>query len=178
MFVPAGNSSKAIPRGLCKVCLFTGFTEGSNCRHSTVNSWKKSYCESGRMHYMLCRECPRHQLGHQWWKDHHNPQLGYKNYVQIISDLTFDKVQASINVITVNKIEGDITSRIEKICKLSQVEAQNFNIKVSTPVRTNNIPVGGTTIPSEMVKVKYNDRNTLIQVFYDKGSQLSLVNKY
>ena len=27
MFVPVGNSSKAIPRGLCKVCLFAGFTE-------------------------------------------------------------------------------------------------------------------------------------------------------
>ena len=46
MFVPAGNISKAIPRGLCKVCLFTGFTEGFNYRHSTVSSWKKSYCES------------------------------------------------------------------------------------------------------------------------------------
>ena len=103
MFIPAGNSSKAIPRGLCKVCLFTGFMEGSNCRHSTVNSWRKSYCDSGGMHYMLCRACPRHQLGQQWWKDHHNPQLGYMNYLQIMSDLTFDKVQASINVITVTK---------------------------------------------------------------------------
>ena len=74
-------------------------------------------------------------------------------------------------MITVNKIEGDITSGIDKVCKISQVEAQNFNIEVSTPVWTNNILVGGTTIPSEMVKAKYNGRDTIIQVFYDKGSQ-------
>ena len=51
-------------------------------------------------------------------------------------------------------------------------------MKASPPVRMNDIPVGGMTIPSEMVKVRYKDRDTFIQVFYDKGSQLSLVNKY
>ena len=127
---------------------------------------------------MLCQVCPHHQLGQSWWKEHHNPQLGYRNYLQIISNLTFDTVQASINMISVNNVEGDVTSGIEKVCKSSQVEAQVFNNEVSPPVQTNNIPVGGTTIPGEMVKVRYKDRDTLIQVFYDKGSQLSLVNKY
>ena len=48
----------------------------------------------------------------------------------------------------------------------------------SPPVRTSDIPVGGSTIPSELIKVRCKDHDTFIQVFYDKGSQLSLANKF
>ena len=71
-----------------------------------------------------------------------------------------------------------MSSGTDKVCESSQVEAQVLSNEASPPVRTNDIPVGGMTIPSEMVKVRYKDRDTFIQVFYDKGSQLSLVNKY
>ena len=96
-----------------------------------------------------------------------------------MADLTFDTVKACVNVIRVNEVVEDVShSMEEKVCKSSQVEAQVFTNDASPSVRTNDIPVGGTTIHSELIKVRYKDRDTFIQVFYDKGSQLSLVNKY
>ena len=178
MYIPSGKGSVTLPRGICKYCLYTGFKDASNCRHNAVHSWRRSYCTAGDMHYMLCPTCPRHQLAQSWWKQHHNPQMGFKNYTQIVNDLTFNNVQAGINVISVSDTEDDMSSGTDKVCELSQVEAQILSNEALPPVRTNDIPVGGMTIPSEMVKVRYKDRDTLIQVFYDKGSQLSLVNKY
>ena len=53
--------------------------------------------------------------------------MGFKNYTQIVNDLTFDTVQAGINVISVSDTEDDISSGIDKVCKTSQVEAQVLN---------------------------------------------------
>ena len=96
-----------------------------------------------------------------------------------MSDLTFDRVRFSINMVQVHEVAAGVSQTWEgKISKSSQSAAQIFVNDASPHVRTNDIPVGGSTIPSELVKVRYKDRNMFIQVFYDKGSQLSLVNKF
>ena len=128
---------------------------------------------------MLCPSCPRHEVAQSWWRQYHNAQLGFVNYKQIVSDLTFDTVRSSINMVQVHEVAAGVSHTWEgKVNKSSQSAAQIFVNDASPPVQTNDIPVGGSTIPSELVKVRYKDCDTFIQVFYDKGSQLSLVNKF
>ena len=74
--------------------------------------------------------------------------MGFKNYTQIVNDLTFNNVQAGINVISVSDAEDDMSSGTDKVCESSQVEAQVLSNEALPPVRTNDIRVGGTTIPS------------------------------
>ena len=53
------------------------------------------------------------------------------------------------------------------VCKTSLDEIQVFNQYASNVIEVNGVPIGKTTIPSELVKVRYKDRDHFIQVFYD-----------
>ena len=37
LYVPCGNNSISLPKYLYKICLFTGFENGANCRHNAVS---------------------------------------------------------------------------------------------------------------------------------------------
>ena len=103
---------------------------------------------------MLCPSCPRHEVALLWWRQYHNAQLGFINYKQIVSDLTFDTVRACVNMVQVHELAAGVSHTWEgKVSKSSQSVAQIFVNDASPPVRTNDIPVGGSTIPSELVKV-------------------------
>ena len=64
------------------------------------------------------------------------------------------------------------------VCKMSLDEIQVYNQYASNVIEVNGVPIGKTTIPSELVKVRYKDRDHFIQVFYDQGSQILLTNRY
>ena len=90
-----------------------------------------------------------------------------------MSDLSFDSVRAYISVVKVNEVVANVSHSLDgRVCKSNQDEAQVYNNDILPPVRTNGIPIGGMTIPSELVKVRYQDRDTFIQVFYDNETFL------
>ena len=64
------------------------------------------------------------------------------------------------------------------VCKMSLDEIQVYNQYASNVIEVNGVPIGKTTIPFELVKVRYKDRDHFIQVFYDQGSQILLTNRY
>ena len=42
----------------------------------------------------------------------------------------------------------------------------------------NNTEIGKTAVPGELVKVTYQGRSVYVQIMYDEGSQITLVNPY
>ena len=135
LYIPSGNKSVTLPEGLCTICLFTGFEQGINCRHNNVSLWRRSYCSNGRMHYMLCPSCPRHEVTQSWWRQYYNGQLGFVNYKQIVSDLTFDIVRSSLYMVQVHEIAAGVSHTWEgKVNKSSQSAAQIFVNDASPPV--------------------------------------------
>ena len=132
---------------------------------------------------MLCDMCPQHQPGHAWWKEHHNPQLGFKNYSQLISDLSFEVVKAFVRMTDVSESDqteyaynSNYQDGITYSTNLNEVHV--YNQSASQTIEVNGVPIGRTSIPSELIKVRYNGRDHFIQVFYDQGSQISLTNKF
>ena len=183
LYIPIGGNVEPVPPAVCKLCLYTGFDNGQNCRHAPNNLWKKSYCPANKTHYMLCDMCPQHGPGHSWWKEHHNPQLGFKNYTQLISDLSFDVVKAFVRLTDVSESEeaeytynSNYQDGITYSTNLDEVHV--YHQSTSQTIEVNGVPIGRTSIPSELIKVRYNGRDHFIQVFYDQGSQISLTNKF
>ena len=132
---------------------------------------------------MLCDMCPQHGPGHSWWKEHHNPQLGFKNYTQLISDLSFDVVKAFVRLTDVSESEetgytynSNYQDGLTYSTNLNEVRV--YHQSTYQTVRVNGVPIGRTSIPSELIKVRFNNRDHFIQVFYDQGSQISLVNPF
>ena len=114
-------------------------------------------------------------LGQEWWKTRHDPKFGFRNYSQIIRDLTLEQVKTFVNVVSAHdmlsdSIDGLVCSPVDKV--------QVYNSSVSQQIVVNGKPIGTTTIPTELVKVTYDGRECFIQIFYDEGSQISLCNRY
>ena len=75
--------------------------------------------------------------------------------------------------------ETDMSSPMGSIVyKTSLDEIQVYNQYASNVIEVNGVPIGKTTISSELVKVRYKDRDHFIQVFYDQRSQILLTNRY
>ena len=51
-----------------------------------------------------------------------------------------------------------------------------FNTAMGQPILVNSTELGNTTSPSELVRVSYNGAECFIQLFYDEGSQITLLN--
>ena len=51
-----------------------------------------------------------------------------------------------------------------------------FNTAMGQPILVNGSDLGSTTSPSELVRVSYNRTECFIQLFYNKGSQITLIN--
>ena len=115
--------------------------------------------------------------------EHHNPQLGFKNYIQLISDLLYDVVKAFVRMTDAAETgnanysyNSNYQDRITYSTNLNEVHV--YNHYASQTIEVNGVPIGRTSIPSELIKVRYNGRDHFIQVFYDQGSQISLTNRF
>ena len=87
-YLPVGLDAKDPHKSLCKVCLGTITKNGSECNHQGQKAWHRTYCPVGGSSYLLCSMCPQHLGGQVWWKDFHQPKVGFKNYMQIVKDLS------------------------------------------------------------------------------------------
>ena len=85
-YIPIGSfkTNKAI----CTTCLGTVIYDGKSCDHNGHKNYLKTFCELGGCSFLVCKHCPRHKLGHEWFMNHHQPKAGFKNYVQMERDLT------------------------------------------------------------------------------------------
>ena len=45
-------------------------------------------------------------------------------------------------------------------------------------MEVNGIEIGKTAFPSELIRVTYQGRSLFVQMLYDEGSQITLVNQY
>ena len=95
-YIPMGSNVKTTHKAICSTCLGTVFQDGANCNHAGQKNYLKTFCDIGRCSYLLCRHCTKHHQGHRWFMDHHDPKAGFKNYVQIVRDLTQDVVNSFV----------------------------------------------------------------------------------
>ena len=56
--------------------------------------------------------------------------------------------------------------------------AQTHNANIEPYMAVNDVEIGRASVPSELVRVTYMGRSVFVQLLYDEGSQITLVNKF
>ena len=75
-------------------------------------------------------------------------------------------------------IESIMNAPMSDIMVIPSDRVKVYNTDMFPQIIVNGTPLGSTSIPTELIKVNHGDRDVLVQIFYDEGSQLSLCNKW
>ena len=114
-FIPKEGKAEVLPLSLCVKCLSTSKKDGWKCKHQYGRAaWRNDICKTTCMNYLLCKHCAEHKVVHDWWRIRSNPAKGFKNYSQLVKDLTLSVLKASV--------QGSITS---EVLPLSSEEVQS-----------------------------------------------------
>ena len=94
---------------------------------------------------MLCDVCPQHPPGHTWWKEHHNPQFGFKNYNQLIADLSYETKRACVQMVDAeetnkNNHQWSSSHTDGMIHQTNHNEVQVYNQYASQAIEVNGVP--------------------------------------
>ena len=117
------------------------------------------------MSYMFCRICPRHQLSQAWWKNQFSPKDGFGNYRRIGDELGRDNLH--VNAVSVSDVLECVD---DNVCVYSN--------KMPRSILINGKEIGVSACPTEIVRVNNNGREYFLQIFYDEGSNVTLLNKF
>ena len=81
-YLPYGNNQKTLPPSLCSICLCTEFPSAQkSCTHVCNKNYKHTLCPTSNKHFLLCTECPKHMPALKYLKEHHDPKMGWKNFI-------------------------------------------------------------------------------------------------
>ena len=134
--------------------------------HSPISTklWTVAY----KVHFTLCRNCPKHQELQDLLKANFNHKIGLRNLTNAWQH--FNNNIALINSIQVhqNHQSPDIADT-EKLIAGDTFYANN--------VLVNQLHVGNTCTPFEVIKVKTNIGYHPIVLVYDTGAQVTLCNQ-
>ena len=179
-FLPQGNDVKKFPKVLCTICLSTFKGNCKDCKHPKNNKkYLSRVCKGYNLCYILCKYCPKHSMVQSWWKAQHVPGKGYQNYVNI--ENTLGKNALQVNAVFVSSIvkdsaAGGIEEMTSSVLEECLDNACVFNTVMNDPILVNDCEIGSIALPTELVRVSYNGTECFIQLFYDEGSQITLVN--
>merc|ERR1711873_342640 len=56
--------------------------------------------------------------------------------------------------------------------------AQSHHTNIEPYMAVNGVEIDRAAVPSELVRVTYMGRSVFVQILYDKGSQITLVNRF
>ena len=76
--------------------------------------------------------------------------------------------------VSVNAV--NVTSMSQKVDSISG-NARLYHQSIEQPILVNGVPLGTTASPTELYRVNYKGREMFVQLFFDEGSQLTLVNR-
>ena len=74
--------------------------------------------------------------------------------------------------------EADDELNSSSLISNSKDHFQVFQTNIQPYMKVNNIEIGRATVPSELIRVTHQGRSLFVQILYDKGSQITLLNQY
>ena len=155
--MPVGPDAKSLPKSLCIVCLGTVFEDGTQCDHFGQKAWKKTYCEVGKCSYLLCDNCPKHMGGQTWFKNHHDHRAGFRNFLQIVKDLSEKVVNSYVGMLSIGSI---MSTPLSEIMVSPSDRVRVYSSDMFPQIIVNGRPIGSTSIPTELIKIHHDDRCT------------------
>ena len=133
----------------------------STCCHHT--SIQEIYLTKFKKTYSLCKDCGSFHYGvRKWFHHNHEWSKNLQVYANCKECIGWDKEIVNFVWMCVNVSNDEII--INDLTLL--VLYTNFRNKICL----NGIIIGGASCPSELVRVKTNHFNYLLQFFYESGS--------
>ena len=141
-YLPYGNNQKTLPPSLCSVCLCTEFPSAQqSCKHACNNNYKNTLCPTSNKHFLLCTECPKHMPALQYLKEHHDPKMGWKNFILMRgafgneaykSMCAAESVSVSLSDSTVPKVDKGVQVDLDHKEAIGEEAEKSHQIRRST----------------------------------------------
>ena len=88
-YIPRGSNIKQIPREICKSCLST-IDDSTKCIHKWPRNYNDWMCQKSKTHFILCKDCQKHQEPQDWLKENFNPHIGQGNLYKLWKNFNWD----------------------------------------------------------------------------------------
>ena len=132
----------------------------------------------------MCTDCTHHVAALQYLSSHHDPKIGFKNFSlmkQLFGEDQYNAICATVSI-SVNHAAADSETQNSAsvpndIVQIWQASSQQRSY-IQPYMAVNDTEIGKTAVPGELVKVTYLGRSVYVQIMYDEGSQITLVNPY
>ena len=131
----------------------------------------------------MCTDCNHHVAALQYLSNHHDPNLGYKNFTMMKQCFGEDQYKAMCATVSIsvsnaaadNETQNSASNPTDTV-QIWQASSRQKSIQPYMAV--NDTEIGKSAVPGELVKVTYLGRSVYVQILYDEGSQITLVNSY
>ena len=109
--------------------------------------------------------------------------MGYKNYTmmkQCFGDDQYKAMCATVSIsVSTAAADSETQNPASNPTDTVQIwQASSRQKSIQPYMAVNDTEIGKTAMPGELVKVTYLGRSVYIQIMYDEGSQITLVNPF
>ena len=165
-YMPGGTNVLPVPEVVCHQCLSTA-GQPSSCTHWFPRDFGQWQCKASKVHFALCRNCPKHQELQKLLKANFNHELGLMNLTNVWQHFYISALINSIQVHQNQQSPG-----------FADTKALNTGNTLHTSNElVNQLQVGNTCTPFEVIQVQTNTGSQPIVLVYDTGAQVTLCNQ-
>ena len=165
-YIPRGSNVLPVPKEVCNQCLSTT-GQPSSCTHQFPADYEYWLCKVYKLHFTLCRICPKHQELQDSLKANFNHELGLMNLTNVWQHFYISALINSIQVHQNQQSPG-----------FADTKALNTGNTLHTSNDlVNQLQVGNTCTPFEVIQVQTNTGSQPIVLVYDTGAQVTLCNQ-
>ena len=132
----------------------------------------------------MCTDCSHHLPTLDYLSNHHKPSIGFQNFTlmkQCFGDYAYRAMCATVSISVSNSSNAAADDEIQNLASDStdsvQIwQASSHQMSIQPYMSVNGIEIGKAAVPGELVRVTYLGRSVFVQILYDEGSQITLVN--
>ena len=182
-FIPYGTGSKRITPETCKDCLAT--SGHRPCYHKAFSNWKEFNCPISKFNILICSRCD-HKKAQEWMKNNYEPTRGKGNLNKMIEAIGNEDIVVNLIRVTGNQqdqaqgldqrpaTQKDQNQRVS-IADIEDITDSTDQVQVQA-VLVNNMRIGRSCSPYEVIWVKTKSGNYPVTIIYDTGSQITICN--
>ena len=102
-----------------------------NCDHRGNHYWRNTLCSTTNKHYIMCTDCPHHLPALQYLGSHHNPNIGFQNFImmgQCFGDQAYKAMCGTVsisvsNAAADNEIQNLASGSTDSVLEKSELSA-------------------------------------------------------
>merc|ERR1712240_517406 len=145
----------------------------------------------GGKNFLMCTDCAKHVPALQYLQENHDAKSGWNNLHFLrgaFGSEAYKAMCAPISVTTCNSNvllheATDDETRYKSVASdetdsIQIWPAQTHHANIEPYMAVNGVEIGRAAVPSELVRVTYMGRSVFVQILYDEGSQITLVNRF